>query len=281
MPEISIGAYNTHLYEGTVVGVQPKQLFRDAARQVAFQEQLCAAGMDVIGLSEVWASKTQDSIMAALRGVGMDGYAYQKGPVLKLNPGTVLCAAGALTKPPMSFLPYNQLTGWDKFAEKGVTYGRVRLHSAEIFVVQTHTQASYVGSEKEDRTVREAGIRSVLFPVIDQALQDFTGPVFLLGDLNISADSDEYKAFSLQMKGRGLRDAWAALDTGQPGYTYDPDANNLVKHFDPSETVSQRLDYIYFREGTARVKDMKVLKWKTVDGVDLSDHYGICATFDI
>lgn len=273
--------YNAHLYKGTVVGVAPNQTYKDDARQAALVDHIQTASPDLVGLSEVWASSHADEIVSSTNKFGYSGYAYETPNILKLNPGLVTLAKDKL-QTPMNFQPYQALTGWDKYAEKGVIFGEVLIGGRQIHVIQTHTQASYVGSEQQDEKVRTQEVYDTLFPVLDSVLQSTTNPVLLLGDLNIIAGSAEYKSFARQMLGRGMRDAWETLYPNTPGFTYDPATNALIKKFAPNDTEAQRLDYIFYRD-TNLIKPINanVLEWKTASGLDVSDHYGLEVDFNI
>lgn len=281
MADLTVVIYNTHLYDGTLVALAPNQVYEDNRRQAALIEKLLKEKPEIIGLSEVWASSHENQIIRGTQAGGYSAYAYQDSPITKLNPGLTLLSSGQLQKP-MSFRPYEMLVGWDSYAEKGVVYGEVLIADKSIYLVQTHTQATYAGSETQDEEARKTGIYNTLFPILDSILNASTGPVLLLGDLNIVADSAEYHEFQRQMFSRGMKDIWSELYPLEPGYTYDPTANALIRRFAPEDTQKQRLDYVFFRDnGTIKPKSASVLQWKDASGIDISDHYGLEAVFTI
>lgn len=295
----SLIAYNLHLFEGTALDrITPKnrllgraaglaglkdQVWRDAERRAAFVRQVLDARPQVVGLSEAWSGLTQRALAAAFRRAGhWASFAFDGESALNkkfMGAGTLLSTVGKLG--PCGFSYYRQLRGVDAFSAKGVTWAPVLFEGVWCYVVQTHTQASYAKSQAADDAARRSGMAETLLPALRQILDDLKGPVFLLGDLNVVAGSAEYKEFDRAMHAMGMADAWTVLKRRDPGPTFDPDANELVRHFDPEENQKQRLDYIYYRTDFAAPKQTEVLKWKTDSGLDVSDHYGLRAEFEV
>lgn len=194
---------------------------------------------------------------------------------------------GNLQTPPMAFQKYENMVEDDRWACKGVAYGRVTLrNNKQIYLIQTHAQASYTNSEAKDEKARQSQMQATLFPIIEDALRNFkSGPIFLLGDLNIIAGSEEYNHFAKQLSsygmshGRNIADAWPLFSQDQ-GITYDPQNNSLVQHFDSTQNQKQRLDYIFFTPDQAKITNIEVPHWQT-NNVDDSDHYPVVATFEL
>lgn len=283
---ITILSYNTHLFIDSVAAVDPKLIYKDTERKEDILNKIESHSppIDVIGLTEVWAHKTQDYFKNNL--TEFDTFAYQEEPTLSGSSGMCLSVRGNLHSPPIGFRKYNNMLHADKLSCKGVSYGRVTLQNGqEIYLIQTHTQASYTGSESADAKARKDQIRDVLLPIFTEALQNFkSGPVFLLGDLNIIGGSEEYKEFSQNLyrygiaNGREVLDAWPAFSE-QPGITYDPNENSLVKRFDNTQEQPQRLDYIFFTADKAKITNIEIPHWKYQESLNDSDHYPIIATF--
>jgi len=228
----------------------------------------------------VWAGQDADALAWAFKPAGYASFRFRGESPLKATSGMLLSVRGRFTRP-TGFQPYAGLIDSDQWSSKGVAYGRAEVKGVEVFVVQTHTQASYVGKEAECRAARDRQLQATLMQILE-ANKTFRGPLFLLGDLNIVGESDEYYWFAEQMRMYGLEDAWVSQPGSGPGYTYCPGDNPLVKRFDDRETTPQRLDYIFFRPDRSELKSMTVpLDWKTADGLDLSDHYPVQASFGV
>lgn len=281
--EISLLSYNTHLFLDSIVEYLPSDnIYKDRERLDDILKKLSDNSYDIIGLSEVWAHTIQNEIINHFKKNTLDGFAFQNEPKTKLSPGLVLGVRGSLDHSPLAFQYYTDLVGYDKYSAKGVVYGKVRIQNNDIYIIQTHTQASYTQSIVEDDKARRKQLQSVLFPIIDAALNEFNGPIFLLGDLNIIANSQEYQWFNQQMTYRGLYDAWSSCHDQNPGITYDPENNALIQKFDPTQKEKQRLDYIYYRKNKAHISHIKVIRdWKTDQNIDDSDHYPISANFHL
>jgi endonuclease/exonuclease/phosphatase family metal-dependent hydrolase len=296
--------YNTHLFEGTVAawgrffGV--KIVFQDGPRARNIAYRLGMEQPDVVGLSEVWSSEYQNYFSGQVKDWPGGASAYNTflpnvSPIVPLGPrsGLVLIVKGNFKETP-EFRKYSGLIGADRLSPKGVAGAIVNLSdSSTIKVIITHTQADYTDiSPDKTRQARKEGFHKVLYPMIDDLLkQDPTdAPLFLMGDLNIVAGSDEYKDFCSSLDKYGLSDAFDSGKCDGNGYTYDATVDTLVTYFDDTQRgVRQRLDYL-FHTGQASCEAMHVAQDYVIGAhdkdtvnhlLDLSDHFPLRVDFSI
>ncbi|MBW5484407.1 endonuclease/exonuclease/phosphatase family protein [Streptomyces bambusae] len=115
---------------------------------------------------------------------------------------------------------------------------------------------------------------------------DTERPTVLLGDLNSAAggvgavpgssDTPTYANFLAD----GFKDVWVATHRKNPGFTccQAPDLRN------PTSTLSQRIDYVLFRNGFKALKAERVGEEqadRTPSGLWPSDHAGVLATLKL
>ncbi|MEW6255616.1 MAG: endonuclease/exonuclease/phosphatase family protein [Pseudomonadota bacterium] len=286
--DLTILSYNTHLFLDSLAAraagarkAGELLLHQDEARLHGLMARLSALAPPpaIIGLSEVWAHSVSDRIRESLP-VGYETFRFSGEPWHKGSCGLVLGVRGRFVDP-CGFLNYEGLIESDSWSAKGVVYAKAAIGDRKVLIVQTHAQASYVGKEKVCEAARRRQLQATLFKVLDEEA-DFLGPAFLLGDLNIVAGSDDYRWFSTQMAARGYRDAWFAAEGAGPGYTYRPRHNSLIPLFDETETLDQRLDYIFYRPAASTVRRAQVLTdFTTARGLELSDHEPLLVTFEV
>jgi len=296
--EFRVIAYNTHLFVGTAVedwnnikeffGKAKTEIYRDEDRFEAIKEKIAGCDADIVGLSEVWANSFQDGMMKACENAGYNGgYAFQQGSPVKISSGLVLISRKSI-EPPVRFKEYSNLVGDDYHSEKGIVSF---VGDRAVRIIQTHTQASWRGDHGKGERARWKGINKELRDELETVLKGTPEPVILLGDLNIAADGQDYERFRRLMEDEGMKDVWTALNGSKPGLTYVPGENELIQRFAPDDHDAHRLDYIFYRAEDRIIptnqdiekikpKSAEVLKWTTDDGVEVSDHYGLSATFE-
>ena len=280
MQKLSILSYNTHLFwKSIAASVDGSLVYKDSERLNALVDYCNKSNYDIIGLSEVWGHDVQNQLKINFAECGMNSFAFQGEAITSASSGLFLAFRGQVDGV-MSFDYYYNLVGPDKLSAKGVVHGVLKINGVRVYVIQTHTQASYVGTEARDDAARKEQIMQTLFPIIDTVKENYPDlPIFLLGDLNIVANSEQYEWFAKRLNYRGFNDAWVDANGSDNGITYDPRNNLLVKHFDPKQDVAQRIDYIFYTKSILNVKNMRVVKWKTDGDLDLSDHYGVDCFF--
>ncbi|MFK4064313.1 endonuclease/exonuclease/phosphatase family protein [Streptomyces sp. NPDC029674] len=106
----------------------------------------------------------------------------------------------------------------------------------------------------------------------------------LLGDLDASPHSASLRFLqglqSLDGVSVCFQDAWSTAQPHEPGPTFSPD-NPLVRQGDMPAASDRRIDYVLLRCGshgpTLHVSSCRRVLVEPVDGVQVSDHYGLVA----
>jgi len=172
---------------------------------------------------------------------------------------------------------------WDAHASKGALYARVQIDPSDpqcyIHVFNTHLQADYAG--KNYAWIRAEQIEE-LVRFMKKCIDDDPDnhPIILTGDFNVAAPrpknwgkdlvppqganigipstSREYVSLIQRLQGLGLRDAWASLRPGDPGFTwigkdwgsrFPSPWGNLGNTLATEDGWPARLDYIFVYAG--------------------------------
>ncbi|MHC5258010.1 endonuclease/exonuclease/phosphatase family protein [Streptomyces sp. UC4497] len=112
--------------------------------------------------------------------------------------------------------------------------------------------------------------------------------VVVLGDFDAGPDAASLRFWrGLQSLGGAsvcYQDAWEARHGDAPGHTFSPD-NPLVRAGDMPLEAGRRIDHVLARCGrhgpTLRVEACERFLVEPIDGVQVSDHYGVCADFAV
>lgn len=166
---------------------------------------------------------------------------------------------------------YDRCTGIDCFADKGGQLARVNKHGKQYYFLATHMQSENEALDQEIRAHQLERLRGLL----ESAEVPADAPVFLAGDLNIDAYTNEYQVLKQHFphphyQPLGLK------------YTYDCKLNDMVV-----EDNRQLLDYLFPVNGWAqpqhnetRVRVMRGLNdAKMWPNVELSDHFAVEGAF--
>jgi endonuclease/exonuclease/phosphatase family metal-dependent hydrolase len=173
-----------------------------------------------------------------------------------------------------------------------------RIMQAQLLPLPSRTDKSLIRMEFEgtaghsivllaaslDDSPRDVKLRVQQLSLLNKALEGFTNHAhvqIVAGDLGLSAGTKEHRVIS-----SSLTDVWTSLHPGDPGLTYDPSTNKLVKVLNSSAQGSRR-DRILFKSdglplsptfaqllGTSKL----TTKYKGAS-VWPSDHYGLMASF--
>jgi endonuclease/exonuclease/phosphatase family metal-dependent hydrolase len=184
---------------------------------------------------------------------------------------------------------FNQSTGWDRLARKGLLHARVALSpQIEMDVVTVHLQA---GEDRTAALVRQAQLVDVAEFV--RSVSSRERACIVCGDFNICGlrserEGPEYARLTAALPGfvdLGATDDHATFDPA-------PHANSLAFAFEP-EGRRQRLDYIFLRPpGSAGYsiecngvslflhEPLAALPLSSRSNAFASDHFGLVATFE-
>jgi endonuclease/exonuclease/phosphatase family metal-dependent hydrolase len=231
---------------------------------------------DVVGLSEVWDNYERDNIRTRLA----DLYpSWMTGPDeadLESDGGLLLLSRFPLSATDSSI--YRNCAAEDCLANKGVLHARVQPPGrSEVDVFLSHTQ-------NPDVTLGPNMLNAQINHLADfvMAVRNPRLASLVMGDLNVDGMVPTLYQGLVSRMGFS-QDAWKDTQSG-PGITYD-----YANCVEPSKPLSEctdalrdknghRLDYFLGYDGLqthARFRNVSVIKLKTPNGRDMSDHYGI------
>jgi len=285
--------YNTHLFTGTLAATLGKVIgnveYEDAVRLSGIMARLKRLRPDVVGLTEVWARKSQERFLQGLR--ALYPYACSDGLQggLKVGSGLLLLSRHPLSNP--TFTGYKALTGSDGWSQKGFMTATLNVCGVNVLVALTHTQASDGEEASQARWNNLLALKAVLHRAELAHL-----PMVVFGDLNVSGEcregrpTPEYQGLQGLLAEVRLTDAFRRVHScgSARGITWDGENNPLVGYFDKPgghRRARHRLDYLFARG--LRPSACNVLTdflYQTVCGgprKDLSDHYPLHGAFTL
>jgi len=287
---VSILAYNTHLFVGTVPGLLPSQVYYDEIRIGSIITQVKSLSLDIVGFSEVWANNSKQQLISGLRDTLPYDAWDQNKKHWQMGSGLLLLSRYPLSN--ISFTRYNHLVGFDSASQKGLILATTEIGSQKLLIASTHVQADNNSAAVE---ARKSNILQ-LQDAISQAV-DVSSPVILLGDLNIIGEdqsgtpTSEYEFLRNTLQSLQMSDSYRTVNpnaTSAPGYTYDAVNNKLIARFAPSDAKNkerQRIDYLFVRGITpTSVTVPNSFTFQPPDRTgtkDLSDHYPLDGNFSI
>ena len=223
---------------------------------------------------------------------------YPKGNIYQVNGGNSLFTLHDIKK-----FDYWKFHNHRKFLANGFMMNRIKVMDNLSIDVWTAHMESKVRDKCSDKC------RIKQFKQIINKIEKLktNNPVILLGDFNIGGpvNNEEREkhledALHFPYKGNvGYEkmltymqkpiDAWLFANPDKhssESYTFDCYQNRTTYRFCDDR---ERIDYIFvpksYRyqsdEHIVEVEDSKIVRWKTEDGVDVSDHYGVEATLNI
>ncbi|KAI3428797.1 hypothetical protein D9Q98_007616 [Chlorella vulgaris] len=140
-----------------------------------------------------------------------------------------------------------------------------------VRVATTHLE-SPLGWNQMNRAARVAQCKQSV-ELLDQAPEE---DVLLAGDTNWGPDDG-----TPPLPG-GWSDAWLHLHSGDPGLTYDPKANPMLK---PGNRIRRRLDRVWVKLSRWRLHRMELVGREALPGLQFegrpvlpSDHFGLLLT---
>jgi endonuclease/exonuclease/phosphatase family metal-dependent hydrolase len=207
-------------------------------------------------------------------------------------------------------IPFGVEDGFfESLATKSFQRGTLNKGGVSVGIFHTHTQA--------DITTSATNARRIQMIELGVAIQQYrqanpTHPVIVIGDLNVIAGSNEYMNTMRAVLGSGaaygfpfppidgpeLKDAGKSLACAAEGQACTSCASNeLRQYFNPTDTVSKRLDYALYQDsldGTVRITPTAYERLElevpsnapalSQDGYitrAISDHYGVQVDFQI
>jgi endonuclease/exonuclease/phosphatase family metal-dependent hydrolase len=248
-------------------------------------------GYQIVGLQETFSKDSRYlAVGAESAGISVERHAPTDRRLL--NSGLTTLSAYEIVE--RDFRPFQYASHADALAQKGVSFTRIRLPEGQLIdVYNTHFQAM---KDKANSAHEKLGLKimGLLFSGYDmprddirahdaEVLQDFIAekdqghPVIVTGDFNTQESDPLYDTFKAAS---GLTDAFRELHPEDPGYTSDGKTNP----YKSNPNNRKRVDYIFYRDG----KDLnltpvqsEVVFDKAIDGLFVSDHYGVHTRFEL
>lgn len=222
---------------------------------------------DVVALQEAYS----DDIEILKQSSGFPHhFRLDNGSLLKTNSGLYILSKYPISK--TASTTFNSCAGANCLANKGILMVQVEHPKiGPVDVYTTHYQ--------EDDTAKAKQIR---INENNRVLQEFIlrnaskHPVIITGDFSSIPEQTEYADL---MKRMPLTDIFSKLNPDNPGYTLTPD-NPMTG----GEGTPKRIDYIFALQKTGvevTPLESKITHQQPVDGVVLSDHYGVSAKLRI
>jgi endonuclease/exonuclease/phosphatase family metal-dependent hydrolase len=120
--------------------------------------------------------------------------------------------------------------------------------------------------------------------LVERVVPDPSRHVVLLGDFDGRPDSAALRFWTGRQSCEGTsvcyHDVWESVHGDEPGHTFTPE-NPLVRAGGMPLVRGRRIDYVLVRGGshgpTLQVRSCARALVEPVDGVQASDHYGLCA----
>lgn len=261
--DVKVMTYNTHLFLIT--------RFDDAKRQTAVVNFINQhKDNDIVVMQEVWADAAKREIASSLKST----YPYEihtetSGGIV--GNGLLIVSKFPINK--STFETFGDKTGSDWFSHKGFWELEIATkEGAAFYLYATHLQAS-----NSESSVRAKQLNQILAKMNRRVGY----PVMLAGDLNIPANTNEYRT-NLTTKFSNLKDPVPSASTAY--MTYDKPINTLAKHFDGSGVKRERLDYILASDDFSRpISAMYRPKYQSTSNgrMDISDHYPFESKFSL
>lgn len=208
---------------------------------------LAERAYDLVGIQELWWPWRRAFEAPALR-------------VPRTRRDSGLALAGRLTaREDVHVAHFRHHRGPDWLKRKGVLWAEVETADGSVLRVGvTHLQAER----------RHAGVRTHQVDEIVARVEAERGPVVLMGDFNLHADSDEDCRSAERLHAAGLLDAALALGLDEPTY-------GVVSPYERGGGRGERFDRVYLRDGAhaaLRPLDTEVLD---IEGGAVSDHHPV------
>jgi len=254
----------------------PGRLIQKPERLAAIARVAPLLGADVIGFEETFNGITE--VLARMkdyphivRGPGADRLRFSSG-LLLVSRWPILSSA---------HISFSSCHGTDCFSQKGVVFARVQLPWGEVDFYLTHMNAA--GGE----AVRTQQLSELSIFMADHSPDGrYRRPVIVFGDFNFEAASANYNRMRQLTGTNDAHSDYVAANRDLPpvarnGYTSDPTRNsNQFGRLNPPK----RIDFILYKSSTQNrltVKTSSLAFDAPVDGMHLSDHFGVSVQFQV
>jgi endonuclease/exonuclease/phosphatase family metal-dependent hydrolase len=251
--------------------------------------------IDLFLAQEVWNIEQNNFVTDIMaQDLGMDTIRYFENGISGIKTSSIAILAKKnlkLRNPKFYKLPHSASTlgdgdqTWIGFGIVNMLIGAtITLASGEDAFVWTAHFHSYESSKRIDQA--RFALRVIQDEVIRSGKRWSDSTVILGGDLNAAPDSEEIQ----HLLNNGFQDIWTTVHPNHPGRTFVSDpfdgeynpithgAGLFPKQNDPD--VHARIDYILAHLPKAAAIGATRALTSPVNGVWLSDHYGVLGSFD-
>ena len=248
-------------------------------RRDAIAAVLTHARPDVCGLQEVWAGRGENQAALLAEQLGMQ-WAWTPSPTpqrwqRRLGDPAMQFGNAILSRWPITEQAAQPLPG------NGADDGRTALFAG----IQTPTGRLPFVTTQLTSAIGQSAVRCQQVAALCRFVAAHTGPGLppvVTGDLNAEPDADEIRLLGGHktapvVPGLVLVDAWRYADPMAPGWTWDRRNPYVAATGEPSSRIDYVLVGLPTASGAGRVRSVRLIGDRPVDGVWPSDHAGVLA----
>lgn len=246
---------------------------------------------EIVSFQEAFSGESKELAKgAALTGLSYD--IHKPADRRLLNSGLATFSQYEIVE--SGFKPFTYGSHADALAQKGVSFSRIKIPGGGMVdVYNTHFQAAKDHPRSKLDEVWFKGMAQI-FPGYDmprdeirahdaQVLIDYVKandkgyPVLIMGDFNTQDSQPVYDTLKKEL---GLHDSFREANPEDPGYTSD----GLTNPYKDKTDKRKRVDYIFYRPGEKmelKVQSSELAFNSAVDGMFVSDHYGVHTRFQL
>jgi endonuclease/exonuclease/phosphatase family metal-dependent hydrolase len=259
----------------------------DPGRTEAINAELRRLDPDLLALQEVLRTPENDQLARLIDGTGLHG-THQAQVAVTAPPGEDRYGGNAVaTRWPHRVVEVLDLRGE---GEPAVPWQTV----AVTVPLPDEGEMLFIGTTLSHRLEVEAARerQAVALSELD-ARHRADLPTVIAGDLNATPDaaSIRYLSGRQSLGGRSVyyHDAWAVAGSG-PGHTWtvdNPNATTVIDELIGQPEHRRRIDYVFVGAGRAhpnaygRIRAARLAFDEPVNGIWLSDHFGVAVDLDI
>jgi endonuclease/exonuclease/phosphatase family metal-dependent hydrolase len=248
-------------------------------RRQAIAAVLAEARPDLCGLQEVWASPSDNLAGSLAEQLGMH-WTWVASPASRrwqqrLGDPSVRIGNAILSRWPILGQAAQSLPGAAPDDGRIALFARVQAPTGPTPFFTTQFTSTIGGSR-----TRCQQVESLCRFVAAHAGPGF--PPVVTGDLNAEPDADEIRLLGGHktapvVPGLVLVDAWRYADPVVPGWTWDRRNPNVAATGEPSARIDYVLVGLPTAGGAGRVRSVRLVGDRPVDGIWPSDHAGVLA----
>lgn len=281
--DINFLCYNVQMFGGTLANtVWKKSSNNDGARRKEIAKRILGLSPDVVGLTEVWSDGAKKDFIKLLKSKYDQYYfksytssndvftgAYREVASKKqIGSGLIIFAKKGYKIFNPGFVPFKNLSGYDKKSEKGVIAVSISKPGKGFFrVFLSHLQAGSSGSSKSNR------MKNVKQLVDFTKLYSTNAACVVMGDINIDANEGGRAGQGSEYKNILMSNDAFGQHYNDTYYQKNPRSTQRT-----AGTGKKRLDYILSKKGNITLDAKVITNWTySSKRKPCSDHLPISA----